>query len=261
MSSLLTNVPLTSALGFRRLGCGILSPGLVLHNCMICESRKALNMAPKYGNSKTTQGRSADSRMSSLKPDVKDKADEDDDQIDVDEELGKLKEMPPLLMREDFIEQYKLEFEGINPHRLRREDENEEWVSMLFGKRRGKAGRAGYRWADCKERVVVDRIKLLHPILYQHDADSIPPFIKIKFAHGIAIEHNGKPIDWAAFGQVTNNTQRTRIANQRKKLLLCKEKGLEVSKDTWKKVKVEKSGPSVSRKVISMPTCLFALTG
>jgi hypothetical protein len=222
-------------------------------------------MAPKYGNSKTTQGKSRDSRLSSLKPDVQDCVDEADDddvnQIDVDEELAKLKEMPPVLMREDFIDVYKLECEGINPHRLRREDEKEEWMHQLFGKRHGKVGRAGYRWADCKDRVVVDRIKVLHPILYQHDNDSIPPFIKIKFAHGIALECNGRKVDWAAFGQVTNNTQRTRIANQRKKLLFCKEKGLEVSKDTWKKVKVEKSGPSVFRKVISISTCLFTLTG
>jgi hypothetical protein len=114
---------------------------------LICESSKAFNIALKYDNIKTTQGKSGDSRLSSLKSDVKDCVDEADDvdQIDIDEELAKLKEMPPLLMREDFIDMYKLECEGINPHRLRREDEKEEWVSKLFGKRHGKSGRAGYR--------------------------------------------------------------------------------------------------------------------
>jgi hypothetical protein len=105
--------------------------------------------------------------LSSLKPDVKDcvneDEDEDVDQIDVDEELAKLKEMPPLLMREDFIDMYKLECEGINPHRLRREDEKEEWVYKLFGKRHGKSRRVGYRWADCKDRVVLDRIYFIAP--------------------------------------------------------------------------------------------------
>ena len=138
MSSLLTNVLLSSAIGFRHLFCGILSPSLLLHNCMTCESRFAFNMAPKYGNSKTTQGKSGDSQFSSLKAEVKDcvdKADDDNvDQIDVDEELGKLKEMPPILMCKDFIETYKLECEGINPHRLRRKDEKEKWVSQLFRK-------------------------------------------------------------------------------------------------------------------------------
>jgi hypothetical protein len=51
-------------------------------------------------------------------------------------------------------------------------------------------------------------------------------------------------VDWDAFGQETNNTQRSRIEGMRQKLHHYKNKGLEVSRDAWRKVKVEKGTPS-----------------
>jgi hypothetical protein len=162
-----------------------------------------------------------------------------------------LKEMPPVLTREDFITVYKLEGDGTNPHRIKKDEVKEDSVSDLFGRRCGKQGRAGYRWADCKNPRVLGRVKHLHPILYQHAHDAMPPFLKIKFAQGIAMEENGKKVDWAGFGQETNQTQCSRIEGLRKKLVHCKNAGLEVSKDSWKKVKVEKGKASDSRMVNS----------
>jgi hypothetical protein len=70
--------------------------------------------------------------------------------------------------------------------------------------------------------------------------------LKIKFAQGIALEHlKGKDaIDWAAFGQKTNNMRRFKIEGMKQKLHHCKNKRLEVSWNAWRKMKVKKSTPS-----------------
>lgn len=85
-------------------------------------------------------------------------------------------------------------------------------------------------------------MKYLHPIVYQHDKDQMPSFLKIKFAQGIALEYaeGVGMVNWAAYGQETNHTQRQRWDTQRAKLLFCKQKGLEVTRDALKKVKLEK---------------------
>lgn len=161
---------------------------------------------------------------------------------DIDGALARLKEPPPVLHIDDFKNTFSIEGTGQNPHRFKKGEVSEELVVGLFGRRCGKGGRAGYKWQDCTDKGVLARVKYLHPIVYQHDKDTMPSFIKIKFAQGIALEHvsgRGK-VNWAAYGQETNHTQRQRWDTQRAKLLLCKQKGVEVTRDAFKKVKLEK---------------------
>jgi hypothetical protein len=70
-------------------------------------------------------------------------------------------------------------------------------------------------------------------------------------------------MDWAIFGQKIINTQRSKIEGMKQKLHHCKSIGLEVSKDTWRKVKVEKGTPTGLfgathfKEVGSLPSQLF----
>ena len=190
---------------------------------------------PKPNNSKVVPCKSEDTRANTRSEGGELGEDSDDDalaKIDIDQELLKLREMPPVLTRKDFITEYKLEGDGTNLHRIKKDEVKEDLVVELFGRRCGKQGRAGYRWADCKNPRVLGRVKHLHPILYQHAHDAMPPFLKIKFAQGIAMEENGKKVDWAGFGQETNQIQCSRIEGLQKKLVHCKNAGLEVSKDS-----------------------------
>jgi hypothetical protein len=207
---------------------------------------------PKPSNSKVVHGKSQDTRDNSQNEAVEELGEDSNDKaldkINIDQELLKLKEMLLVLTREDFITIYKLEGDGTNPHKIKKDEMKEDLVSALFGRRYGKQGRASYRWADCKNPLVLGRVKHLHPILYQHSEDSMLPFLKIKFGQGIAMEENGRKVDWAGFGQETNQTQHSRIEGLWKKPLHCRNVGLEVSKDSWKKVKVEKGKASDSRQ-------------
>lgn len=108
---------------------------------------------------------------------------------DVHGALARLKEPPPVLHIEDFKNTFQIEGTGQNPHRFKKGEVPEELVSSLFGRRCGKGGRAGYKWQDCTDKGVVARVRFLHPIVYQHDKDTMPSFLKIKFAQGIALEH------------------------------------------------------------------------
>lgn len=200
------------------------------------------------------------------------KAKEEDGQTDSEEELNlydidgaisKLKEPPSALHIEDFVNAFGLEGTGINPHRFKKGEVPDEIVTELFGRRCGKGGRAGYKWQDCTDKAVLARVKHLHPIVYQHDQDTMPSFLKIKFAQGIALEHvNGRgTVNWAAYGQETNHTQRVRWDTHRAKLMLCKQKGVDVKKDAFKKVKLEKGYSPVylkggsSRRVSVLSFC------
>lgn len=187
-------------------------------------------------------GERSDSAGRAKEEDVNSDSEEELNLYDVDGALEKLREPPAVLHIEDFVNTFELEGTGQNPHRFKKGEIPEEMVTQLFGRRCGKGGRAGYKWQDCTDKVVLARVKHLHPIVYQHDRESMPSFLKIKFAQGIALEHamgRGK-VNWAAYGQETNHTQRQRWDTQRAKLMLCKLKGVEVTKDAFKKVKLEK---------------------
>jgi hypothetical protein len=58
---------------------------------------------------------------------------EEHDVVDIDGELLKLRDMPPLLKHADFGQSYGLEGDGINLHKIKKEEVNEHLVSALFG--------------------------------------------------------------------------------------------------------------------------------
>lgn len=70
----------------------------------------------------------------------------------------------------------------------------------------------------------------------------MPSFLKVQFARGITQEmaFGVGTIDWCAFAQETNETQRRAVRIQREKLLYAKKFGLPPTKVTWKRLKKEK---------------------
>ena len=99
---------------------------------------------------------------------------------------------------------------------------------------------------------VVDRVKYLHPILYQHGEDETPNLVTIHFAEGVALEYkegSGK-VNWCAFGEETNKCQRSRHTLDRHKLEELKKamaasataegkKKVDVQGKEWRGLKVE----------------------
>lgn len=80
---------------------------------------------------------------------------------------------------------------------------------------------------DCKVKEVSDRVKHLHPILYQHSKNAIPRNITCQFAQGIVYEHFlKKEVNWAKFGQQTNNLQRERYQSDMAKIEWARSQGM-----------------------------------
>ena len=105
---------------------------------------------------------------------------------------------------------------------------------------------------------VVDRVKYLHPILYQHREDETPNLVTICFVEGVALEYkegSGK-VNWCAFGEETNKRQRSRHMLDCHKLEELKKavavsitvegkKKVDVRGKEWRRLRVE---PSVKVK-------------
>lgn len=165
----------------------------------------------------------------------------------VDAEIARLRQPPRALTREDFQREYPtLASDGDNPHRFRKGRVSPGLLKEMFGEPYGDGGRQGYGWAGCKDAGVVKRIQYLHPILYQHPPSEIPPYLKIHFAEGVAVEFDeGKgKVDWCAFGADTNKRQVNRYEQSVQKLLALRktlegDKPLEVRGREWAKIKVE----------------------
>ena len=87
---------------------------------------------------------------------------------DVEDEIARLKKPPRQLKKHDFKTEFGLPDEGDNPHYFRKNIVSAETLKKLFGKPYGELWQAGYAWGDCSVQEVVDRVKYLHPILYQH---------------------------------------------------------------------------------------------
>ena len=163
----------------------------------------------------------------------------------VDLEIARLKQPPRALTREDFQREYPtLASDGDNPHRFQKERVSPTLLKELFGEPYGDGGRQGYGWAGCKDEWVVKRIQYLHPILYQHPPSEIPPYLKIHFAEGVAVEFDdGKgKVDWCAFG--ADKRQVNRYEESVQKLLTLRktlegDKPLEVWGREWAKIKLE----------------------
>jgi hypothetical protein len=97
---------------------------------------------PQLSNNKVVPGKSQDTQGNSRNDAGGELGEDSDDEafakIDIDKELLKLKEMLPVLTREDFITVYKLEGDGTNPHKIKKDEVKEDSVSDLFGRRCGK---------------------------------------------------------------------------------------------------------------------------
>lgn len=160
--------------------------------------------------------------------------DEDDEDldlemVDVESELKKCRPPPSKLLVADWVKEYGLVGTGKNPKSWYKGYKKDEEMIPIFGKRYGDRGRAGYKWQDCPHKEMLARALELHPIIYMHDKDHMPPYLKVRFAEGIVHEHqNGVgSVNWAAYAQQVNKTQRTRRTDKRKRLEICKERGVE----------------------------------
>jgi hypothetical protein len=107
-------------------------------------------------------------------------------------------------------------------------------------------GAPGVAWARCKDPGVVKTIQYLHPILYQHPVSEIPPYFKIHFAKGIALEYKKEKghVNWCSFGADTNKRQINCYERDVQKLRALRktiqgEKPVEVRGREWRSIKVE----------------------
>ena len=100
-------------------------------------------------------------------------------------------------------------------------------------------GHGGYCWSDCKVREIVNRIKYLHPIVYQHGVDEIPRCVTKQFMVGIVLEYQKNLVNWALYGQETNNSQRRKYEEDLSKLQYAINTKAQVTKRSWRSLKVD----------------------
>ena len=161
---------------------------------------------------------------------------------DLQELIEILKAPPDLLTWEDFRDRYNLECSpnSINPHRCRKDkDISDKTMQELGFRPEGVKGRGGYSWSDCKVREIVNRIRYLHPIVYQHGPDEIPRSVTKQFAVGVVLEYQKNSVNWALYGQETNNSQRRKYEQDLSKLQFAINTGARVTKRTWRSLKVD----------------------
>ncbi|KAG0621716.1 hypothetical protein M758_3G043400 [Ceratodon purpureus] len=161
---------------------------------------------------------------------------------DLQELIDCLKSPPDVLTWEDFRDRYNLECgpNSINPHRCRKDKDISDKTMLEFGlKPEGVRGRGGYSWSDCKVREIVNRIKYLHPIVYQHGPEEIPRCVTKQFASGVVLEYQKNLVNWALYGQETNNSQRRKYEQDLAKLQFAINTGAKVTKRTWRSLKVD----------------------
>ena len=90
------------------------------------------------------------------------------------------------------------------------------------------------------------KIQYLHPILYQHLPSEVPPYVKIHFVEGIALEYEKEKghVNWCAFGADTNKRQINRYERDVQKLMalwktINTKKLLKVHGREWHAIRVE----------------------
>lgn len=156
--------------------------------------------------------------------------------------IASLKSPPDMLTWEDFRDRYNLECgpNSINPHRCRKDkDISDKTMQELGFRPEGARGRGGYSWADCKVREIVNRIKYIHPIVYQHRPDEMPRCVTKQFAVGVVLEYQNNLVNWALYGQETNNSQRRKYEQDLGKLQYAINTNAKVTKRTWRSLKVD----------------------
>lgn len=193
---------------------------------------------------------------------VDDFEEEDDvELLDVNAAIVKCKVPPAILLEEDWVKLHNLEGTGVNPKRFSNTFKTPEQMSKLFGKRSGRRGRNGYKWQDILQEKVMNRVLELHPVIYQHDPQHMPPTLAVKFAEGIQHEfqHGRGSVNWAAFAEDVNQKQRKRRVDTRERLQYCKDNGVtRVSKEDMLKIKLETPlpsamGPGSTSRKVSFP--------
>lgn len=137
------------------------------------------------------------------------------------EKLASLKKHPPpcTVTTEEFVTTYGLPKNGTNPHKFRiPQDLIEKDVSDVFGPAKGRNGRSGYAYAECKYKDVVHRIVEIFPLVYLRDLPRSKVIAK-QFARGIIMEkQKKKPVSWADFAGTSNRNQRSKWM---KKVTMC----------------------------------------
>lgn len=161
---------------------------------------------------------------------------------DLEELIATLKSPPDLLTWKDFRDRYDLECSpnSINPHRCRKDkDISDKQMQELWFRPEGVKGRGGYSWSYCKVREIVNRIKYVHPIVYQHGPDEIPRCVTKQFAVGVVLEYQKNAVNWALYGEETNNHQRRKYEQDLSKLQFAINTRAKVTKRTWRSLKVD----------------------
>jgi len=77
----------------------------------------------------------------------------------------------------------------MNPYHYRKGSFPTKLVRKFFGEPVGEGGWNGFSWQQCEHVDLRERIKELHPILYQHSASEVPKLLKVHFAEGVAMEY------------------------------------------------------------------------
>lgn len=133
-----------------------------------------------------------------------------DKQLD---KLASLKTHPPprAVSAEEFETKYGLPRKGKNPHKLRPpHDLHDKEVTDVFGPAKGRKGRSGYHYGECKDEEILARIAEIFPIVYLRDLPKSKVIAK-QFARGIIVEkHKKKPVSWAEFAGTSNKNQRSK---------------------------------------------------
>lgn len=83
----------------------------------------------------------------------------------------------------------------------------EKDITDAFGPAKGRNGRAGYHYGECKDEVVVARICEIFPVVYLRNLPTSKVIAK-QFARGIIMETlKNKPVSWADFAGTSNKNQ------------------------------------------------------
>lgn len=203
------------------------------------------NRVRSGGNGGTVMG-AKDRKTKSIGSDVVAAVVKEEDRFlevqELEELISTLKPPPDILTWEDFRDRYDLQSgpNSINPHRCRKDkDISDKAMHDLGFRPEGAKGRGGYSWADVKVREIVNRIKFLHPIVYQHRPDEIPRCVTKQFAVGIVLEYEKNDVNWALYGQETNNSQRRKYEQDLTKLQHAINTNANVTKRSWRSLKVD----------------------
>ena len=134
----------------------------------------------------------------------------------VERKLAAMKKPPPLRDVAFFVSA-GLSDSGINPHRMKCGREvSKAQLEALFGK---EATRSNYRYTDCRDIRVREKVERIWPLCYGRKGMEGVKLLSLEFAMGIVADELKKKVDWAAFAEETNRTQRSKFTKRLNKLV------------------------------------------